>query len=240
MQSPSEGETARAPGLKIAVGHTLRAQEDLWADSLRMAAIVEAAFALSVRALCDGRPDLAAEVKVHEKDVDRREVAIESECLRVLALYEPVACDLRRVITILRINRDLERIGDLAARIAKRVKRMARPTGPIPVPEPLEALATAASNAVHDALDALVRSDAEAALSVLSGDRRIDQQRRAVLKALKASLVNEPERVDDWLRLMNVARNLERVGDHAVHIAETVVYLKEGRLIRHAEERREA
>jgi phosphate transport system protein len=240
MQSSREGETARIPSLKIAESHSLRVQEDLWADSLRMASIVEAAFALSLRALCDGLPDLAAEVKVHEKDIDRREIAIENECLRVLALYQPVACDLRRVLTILRINRDLERIGDLAARIAKRVKRMARGTGPIPIPEPLESLATAALYAVHDALDALVRSDAEAARSVLSGDRRIDQQRRAVLKALKASLVSEPQRVDVWLRLMNVARNLERVGDHAVHIAESVVYLKEGRLIRHAEERREA
>ena len=231
---------SQAQGLKIVDHHALRVQEDLWADSLRMAAVVEAAFALSLRALCDGRPDLAAEVKEHEKDIDRRELAIESECLRVLALYQPVACDLRRVLTILRINRDLERIGDLAARIAKRVKRMAKEGGSIPIPAPLEALATAASSAVHDALDALVRSDAEAARSVLSRDRQIDQQRRTVLKALKASLVIEPGRVEGWLRLMNVARNLERVGDHAAHIAEAVVYLREGRLIRHAEEPRDA
>ena len=206
-----------------------------------MASIVEATFALSIRALCDGRPELAAEVKEHEKDIDRREVAIESECLRVLALYEPVACDLRRVLTVLRINRDLERIGDLSARIAKRVKRIARDfSGPIPISEPLEALAAGAANGFHDALDALVRSDAEAARSVLSRDRHIDKHCRTVLKALKASLVNEPARVDVWLRLMNIARNLERVGDHAVHIAEAVVYLKEGRLIRHAEDRLKA
>src|SRR4051794_6378361 len=114
MPSIDEGEAARNPSLKISDSHTLRVQDDLWADSLRMASIVEATFALSLRALCDGRPDLAAEVKQQEKDIDRREIAIESECLRVLALYQPVACDLRRVLTILRINRDLERIGDLA------------------------------------------------------------------------------------------------------------------------------
>jgi phosphate transport system protein len=205
-----------------------------------MASIVEAAIVLSLRALCDGRPELAAEVKQYEKDIDRREVTIERECLRVLALYEPVACDLRRVLTILRINRDLERIGDLAARIAKRVKRIAKGSGPIPISEPLEALARGAANSFHDALDALVRSDAEAARSVLSRDRQVDKHRRIVLKSLKASLVTEPERVDVWLRLMNIARNLERVGDHAVHIAEAVVYLKEGRLIRHAEGRLKA
>ncbi len=240
MPSQSEGDPAEGPSLRIANGHPLRVQEDLWADSLRMASIVEAAIVLSIRALCDGRPDLAAEVKQHERDIDRREVAIESECLRVLALYEPVACDLRRVLTILRINRDLERIGDLAARIAKRVKRIAKDSGTIPISEPLEALARGAANAFNDALDALARSDAVAARSVLSSDRQIDEQRRTVLKALKASLVNEPGRINVWLRLMNVARNLERVGDHAVHIAEAVVYLKEGRLIRHAEERRKA
>jgi phosphate transport system protein len=205
-----------------------------------MASIVEAAFALSIRALCDGRPELSAEVKELEKDIDRREVAIERECLRVLALYEPVACDLRRVLTILRINRDLERIGDLSARIAKRVKRMAKDPRPIPISEPLEELAKGAQNSFHDALDALARSNAEAARSVLSGDRLIDRHRRTVLKALKASLVNEPDRVDIWVRLMNIARNLERVGDHAVHIAEAVIYLKEGRLIRHVEELHEA
>jgi phosphate transport system protein len=226
--------------LKVADRHILRVQEDLWAESLRMASIVEATFALSIRALCEGQPELAAEVKEHERDIDRREVAIERECLRVLALYEPVARDLRRVLTILRINRDLERIGDLSARIAKRVNRMARCPGPIPISEPLEALATGAANNFHDALDALVQSDAEAARSVLSRDRQIDKHRRTVLKALKVSLVNEPGRVDVWLRLMNIARNLERVGDHAVHIAEAVVYLKEGRLIRHAEEPRGA
>ena len=148
MPSLNEGEVTPISSLKIADRHILRVQEDLWAESLRMASIVEAAFAKSVRALCDGRPDLAAEVKAHEKDIDRREVAIESECLRVLALYEPVACDLRRVLTILRINRDLERIGDLSARIAKRVRRMAKEDGPIPISEPLEALANGAATAI--------------------------------------------------------------------------------------------
>ena len=240
MSLMDEGDPTLGSSLRLADRHTLRVQEDLWAESLRMASIVEAAFALSIRALCDGRPELAAEVKEHEKDIDRREVAIERECLRVLVLYEPVAGDLRRVLTILRINRDLERIGDLSARIAKRVKRMAKDFGPIPISEPLEALAKGAADSFHDSLDALVRSDAEAARLVLSKDRQIDKHRRTVLKALKASLVREPDKVEMWLRLMNIARNLERVGDHAVHIAEAVVYLKEGRLIRHAEDPREA
>ena len=241
MPSQSEGVVAQEGlSLNISDRHTIRVQEDLWADSLRMAAIVEAALDLSVRALCDGSPVLAAEVKEREKDIDRREVAIECECLRVLALYEPVAGDLRRVLTILRINRDLERVGDLAARIAKRVRRMAKDNEPLTIPATLEALAFGSATALHRALDALARQDAEAARLVLSGDREIDQQRRVVLKAMKESLVKEPARVDVWLKLMNIARNLERVGDHASHIAEAVIYLTEGRLIRHAEDRRKA
>ena len=240
MPSLDDGEDSPPPSLKIGDRYTLRVQEELWTESLRMASIVETALVLSVRALCDGRPELVSEVKAHEKDIDRREVAIERECLRVLVRYEPVASDLRRVLTILRINRDLERIGDLSARIAKRVKRMAKDSGPIPISAPLETLANGAANSLHNALDALVRCDAQSARLVLSCDHQIDKHRRTVLKSLKASLVGDPERVDVWLRLMNIARNLERVGDHAVHIAESVVYLKEGRLIRHAEGLREA
>jgi phosphate transport system protein len=239
MPSLNAGEPTPGPRSRTVDRHTLRVQEDLWVESLRMASTVEAAFALSIRALCDGRPELAAEVKEHEKDIDRREVAIERGCLRVLALYEPVASDLRRVLTILRINRDLERIGDLAARIAKRVKRIAKDSGTIPISEPLEALARRAANSIHDAVDSLIRSDAEMARSVISRDRQIDNHRRTALKALKTSLLIEPDQIDLWLRLMNIARNLERVGDHAVHIAEAVVYNKEGRLIRHVEDHRE-
>lgn len=214
--------------------HILRAQEDLWVEALRMAGVVEAALAMSVNALCNGRPELAAEVKLRERDVDRQEVKIERECLRVLALYEPVASDFRRVLTVLRVNRDLERISDLAARIAKRAGRFAVLSTPLPIPEPLETLAGEALDAVRKALDALAKSDADAARAVITGDRQIDRLHRAVRDDLTESIRREPERVQDWLRLLDTARHLERVGDHAASIAETVVYLNDGQIIRHA------
>ena len=199
-----------------------------------MAGVVEATLSMSVTALCHGRPDLAAEVKVREREVDRQEVKVERECLRVLALYEPVASDFRRVLTVLRVNRDLERISDLAARIAKRASKLSVIPNPLAIPEPLESLASEALEAVRTALDALAKSDATAARAVIAGDRQIDRLRRIARDGLTASIRTDPDRLDDWLRLLDVARHLERVGDHAAGIAEAVVYLNEGQIIRHS------
>ena len=121
-------KTSGGPGSPRTERAILKVQDDLWAEALRLAAVVELTFAASVTALCHHRPELAAEVKAGEREIDRREVAIEKDCLRVLALYEPVASDFRRVLTILRVNRDLERIGDLAARIANGPR--SSPAGP--------------------------------------------------------------------------------------------------------------
>ncbi len=220
--------------------HALRVQEDLWAEALGLAAVVESALALSVTALCSHRPEPTAEVKAREREIDRREVGIESACLRVLVLYEPVASDFRRVLTVLRVNRNLERIGDLAVRIAKRTKKLASGPVPLPIPEPLEALAEGALCAVRGALDALAKSDTQLARTVIAGDRRLDEYQRTVRAGLKESIRREPGRLDDWLRLIEIARHLERVGDHAVGIAEAVVYLKEGQIIRHERLRLEA
>ena len=214
--------------------HVLRAQEDLWVEALRMAGVVEATLTMSVTALCHGRPDLAAEVKVPQREVDRQEVKVERECLRVLALYEPVASDFRRVLTVLRVNRDLERISDLAARIAKRASKLAYPD-PAGDPRAAGVAGDRGPGGGGKALDALAKSDATAARAVIAGDRQIDRWRRTVRDGLTASIRTDPDRLDDWLRLLDVARHLERVGDHAAGIAEAVVYLNEGQIIRHSE-----
>jgi phosphate transport system protein len=238
LASTGSGDAEPLPAPAGSERHILRVQEDLWMQALRMAGVVEAALTLSVTALIHGRPELAAEVKVREREIDRQEVSIESECLRVLALYEPVASDFRRVLTVMRVNRDLERISDLAARVAKRASKLTVDPAPLPLPEPLEALATGALDSVRHALDALAKSDAASARAVIAGDRQIDQHRRTVRRGLTESIRQDPARVEDWLRLLDIARHLERIGDHATSIAESVVYLHEGRIIRHAEGRR--
>jgi phosphate transport system protein len=165
--------------------------------------------------------------------VDRWEVQIERECVRVLALHQPVASDLRRVAAVLKINGDLERLADLARHIAKRVKKLATDPLAFPIPQPLENLGLEALNQVHDSLDALVQANVVQAQAVMAAERRVDRHYRSVLKLLKQEIVQHPERINTWLRLVNTARNIERIADHASKIAEAVVYLKEGEILRH-------
>jgi phosphate transport system protein len=215
----------------------LRDMEHLWEQILKLSAVVEAALTNAIRALCDGRPELVAEVRGEEQAINDWEVQIELECLKVLALHNPVASDLRRVAVILKINGDLERLGDLADHIANRARKLAREPNPVAIPARLEALAQEALSQVHDSLEAVVKADGALARSVIDADRGIDRHRRLLQRELKDSLRREPERVNTWLRLINTARNLERIADHATNIAEAVVYLKEGKIIRHERER---
>lgn len=220
--------------------HPSRAQDRLWAEALNLGALVEATLTQSVEALCEQNPELAAGVKATEREIDRFEVGIEKDCLRILALYEPMASDLRRVVAILRINRDLERIGDMAERIAKRVKRIARRPDPPPLSETLELLARGALAAFRAALDALVAVDAQRGSTVIDGDHVLNRYRRTLIAGLKESIQRDPTRIDVWLWLIDIVRDLERIGDHAAGIAESVIYLQEGKIVRHGARRADA
>ena len=223
-------------GERVTVGrHFLRDLESLWAGVLTLAAVVEDALNQSVRALCDGRADLADQVKGEERTVDRWEVEIERECLKILALHQPVACDLRRVATVLKINGSLERMSNLARNIARRVKKQSQSSDPNvgPIPQQLESMALETLEQVRDSLDALAKSDATLARVVIAGDSRIDRRYHAVIEELKNEIRRDPDRLNTWLRLINTARNFERIADHATSIAEAVVYLKEGDIVRH-------
>src|SRR5262249_33257736 len=126
---------------RVTVGrHFIRDIEGLWSDILKLAAVVEDALNQSIRDLCDGRVDLSDQLKYQKPDLDRWEVEIERECVRVLALHQPVASDLRRVAATLKINGDLERLADLARRISKRIKKLAADPLAFPIPQSLENL----------------------------------------------------------------------------------------------------
>ena len=223
---------------RVTVGrHFLRDLEGLWAGVLRLAAVVEDALNRSVQARCDGKTDIAADVCRDERIVDRWEVRIERDCLKVLALHQPVASDLRRVAAVLKISGDLERMGDLARHIAKRVGKFAAEPTAFPIPQPLEALALDSLARVRDSLDALTDGDTMLARKVIEADLDVNRLYRVVLKGLKQSIRSDPDHVEKWLRLINTARNLERIADHAVNIAEAVIYLKEGDIVRHVNPR---
>jgi phosphate transport system protein len=207
--------------------------EGLWSEVLKLAAVVEDALNHSIHALCDGRAELAAGLKGQKLAVDHWEVRIERECVRVLALHQPVASDLRRVAVVLKINADLKRLSELARHIAKRVRKLAGDPAGFPIPESIENLASEALAQIHDSLDALTQSNISLAQAVIGADQHIDRHYRAVQNQLKLEIVREPERINTWLRLVNTARNLERIADHAAKIAESVIYLKEGEILRH-------
>ncbi len=216
--------------------HALRDQQALWEEFLAMGLAVVDSLSKSVTVLCEGHLDVVPEVKSLEKDSDRAAVRIEQQCLRILALFEPVASDLRRLATILKVSRDWERIADHSARIARRARKLSRNSGGIPIPEPLETLARDVLAQVCASYEALSGRDAGRARNVILGDQAIDRQYRKLRRELKESLCRQPGQFDGWLRLMSTARNLERIADHATEIAQTIVYLQEGIIIRHQSE----
>jgi phosphate transport system protein len=218
--------------------HFLRELDLLWSEFLSLSKDVVDTLEKSVRAVCEGQFDLIPEVENEEADSDRREVLIEQECLRILARYEPVASDLRRLATILKVNRDLERIADLALRIARRARKLSRDPSGLAMPETLKNLALLVVEDVRTCHDALVRGDAVLARKVIDDDNPIDASYRALRKDFKSNLVSHADQIDAWLILLNTARNLERIADHATGIAQTIVYLLDGVIIRHEPHKR--
>jgi phosphate transport system protein len=239
MELPSTGMDPDWTGnAGIINRHFLRDLDHLWESVLKLSAVVEQTLRTAVQALCTGQLELAARVKQHEPEINRWEVEIEQECLKILALHQPVASDLRRVAGVMKINGDLERMADLADHIANRTRKLLADPYPVPIPHLLEEMAEAALLEVHNSFDALAHCDADLARVVIENDRGVDQMQRQVLTELKGAILRQPDRLTEWLRLINTARNLERISDHATNIAEAVIYIKEGQIIRHVVDRR--
>jgi phosphate transport system protein len=221
------------PGGPTAVRHALEDQEVLWDRFLAMARAVVDSLGKSIDALCNGRLDVIPAIKDAEQESDREEVRIEQECMRILALYEPVASDLRRLATVMKVSRDWERIADLAARIARRSRKLVGKFAGVPIPEPLKSLACDVFSLVRATYDALAGRDTELAQAIIEGERSIDRQYHRLRKELKEGLRQSATQVNAWLQLLGTARNLERIADHATDIAQMVVYLEKGIIVRH-------
>jgi phosphate transport system protein len=186
----------------------------------------------AVRAIHERDVDLAAEVIASDPDIDQMEVNIEEECLKVLALHQPVAHDLRFIIAVLKVNNDLERIGDLAAGIAGQASHLAE-TGPSEAPYDLLGMAGKVRAMLRDSLNALMGKDAEIARGVREADDEVDAMDRLMYPEIRAAIREKPDKMEGYIRLLRVSQNLERIADHAENIAEDVIYLAEGEIIRH-------
>ena len=212
--------------------HLERDLEQLQRHILALSASVEDIIDKAGRALRERRMDLAEQVLGGDDEVDRNEVQIEEECLKILALHQPVAVDLRRVATVIKINTDLERIADLAANIAERAKYLI--TQPeFPIPTKLERMIDIATMMVRNALDSFVNLDVRAAKNVCGLDDEVDRYNREIIEELHQVMRQRPELIPAAMQCFSASRHVERISDHATNIAEDVVYLVEGEIVRH-------
>jgi phosphate transport system protein len=192
----------------------------------------EEALTSSVKSLNNRDRKLAEWVVSNDNSIDVFEVEIEEECLKILALYQPVATDLRFVIAILKINSDLERIADLAVNIAERA--LALPSEqPLSIPPELGEMEKKVQSMLKDAIDSLVNLNLALAHDVLICDDEVDQLHRNMYKLFEESIRNSPEDIDHFINLLSVSRYLERSADQVTNIAEDVVYMVTGNIIRH-------
>ena len=212
--------------------HLERDLESLEHLILNQSATVEEMIHKASRALREMRPELVSEIPQLERLVDEEEIHIEEECLKILALHQPFAVDLRRTATILKINNELERIADLTVNIAERAQSMSQHAGFV-VPERLDRMAQVAVSMVKDALDAFVRQDQTTARNVCLRDDEVDELNREVIDEMIDTMRTQPELVEAALHLFSASRHIERIADHATNIAEDVLYLVDGEIARH-------
>lgn len=220
--------------------HTDKAFEqdlrDLREKLLAMGAKVEALIASSVRALTERDTPLAEKVVQSDRDVNRLEIEIDDLCRRILALRQPAASDLRLITTALKIVTDLERIGDLAVNIAERAIDLNQ-VSPLAPYVDTPRLAELAQTQVKKALDSFVSGDVDKAEEVLRGDDLLDALFLKIFNELLAYMMEDSRNIRRATALMFIAKHLERIGDHAMNVAEMVVYMVRGKDIRHPQSR---
>jgi phosphate transport system protein len=219
--------------------HLHRDLEHLQRRVVALASAVEETVEKAIRALFERDGQLALAVTESDTAIDLEENEIEEECLKILALHQPVAVDLRRVAAILKINTDLERMADLAVNIGERAYALARGSE-VPVPATFQQMTDLTNSMVRDSLDAFVNLNANLAKRVCRLDDEVDRFNRDIIDQVSHYMKESADHVDGGLQLFSAARQLERIADHATNIAEDVVYLVEGKIIRHHPEAIEA
>jgi phosphate transport system protein len=212
--------------------HLERDLENLQRDLLALAASVEEAVYLAIQALHHRDADPAEQVIAGDTQIDQEENHVEEECLKILALHQPVAVDLRRIAAALKINSDLERMADLAEDIAERALHLSQ-LPVVPVPEKLQLMADLTTTMVRQSLDAFVNLDVRQARRVCRLDDEVDRYNHEIIEELIGIMREEPEKVEAGVSLFSATRHLENIADLATNIAEDVVYLVEGIIIRH-------
>ena len=204
---------------------------------LTMSGEAEAALGIAVDALLERDASRAAEVIANDRVIDDMEMEIEERRIRLLALQQPMARDLRMLTSALKIANDLERVGDHAVNIAQSTQRLAQARAIAPEPELVE-MARLARDMLSDALEAFIRGDAAAGRAVCLRDDKVDALHDSVFRILLTHMMEDPHTIGAGMELFLVSRNLERVADLATNLGEDVVFLVEGKSIKHHAEDR--
>ena len=216
--------------------HLRREIERLKKMVLSMSAVVEENVHRAVVAIEQRDDDLARQVIAADGEIDRTEIDVEEECLKILALHQPVAIDLRLIVAVLKINNDLERIDDLAVNIAERALFLSHQPR-VRVPFDFPTMADKVRTMLKSSLDSLVNLDAGLARTVCASDDEVDDINRQMYDQVKQGISEHPEAMESLIHLLSVSRHLERIADHATNIAEDVLYMLEGEIVRHGHER---
>lgn len=201
---------------------------------LEVGSMVETALQKAMRAMESRDVLVAREVIDSDREIDLKEIDVEEECLTTLAMHQPVAHDLRFIVAVLKINRDLERIGDLAVNIAEQAVGL---EGQLPVDLDqvgIREMGQKAQIMLKQSLDSFVDLDTALAQQVRQADDEVDHIHRSMYATVETIIGGRPDQFDQAIRLLNTARQLERVADHAANIAEDVIYLTQGQIVRHS------
>ncbi len=212
--------------------HLQRDLDTLQRDLLTLAGLVEEAIHKAITALQTRNVGLAREVIAGDSEIDREENHIDEECLKMLALHQPVAGDLRRIAAGLMINTDLERMADLAEEIAERAIHLASPPL-LPVPDKLQRMTDLTTMMVRQSLDSFVNLNTGQAQAVMRMDDEVDRLNDEIIHETVGEMKLAPNLIDAGLSMFSAVRHLERIADHATNIAEDVIYLIDGEIVRH-------
>jgi phosphate transport system protein len=212
--------------------HFVHLLEDLRRRSLRMAALVEDMLDEACESVFAHDNRLAKRVVKRDEEVDREEVEVEAEAIRLMALYQPVGSDLRLLCTVLKVNNDLERIADCAVNIAERASHLDGESLP-PESEALREMSPVVQRILRNAARSYGEEDVHLAETVLSDDNLVDALYSKFIREIIANATGHPEALSAQLDILSVAKNLERIADHATNIAEDVVFLSTGQIVRH-------
>ena len=209
--------------------------ENIKKKLLKLGSLVEERVQRVLKAIDEADPELADQIIRTDHEVDEMEVDIEEECLKALALYQPVAIDLRFIIAVIKINNDLERIGDQAVNIAERLITITKGEGTHEFFFDYTTMGKKAQAMLNLALDSLVNMDIDDAYKVVTKDDEVDRIKVEAYDRIKVAMKDNPDKIGYLINLLLISRHLERLADHTTNIAEEVIYLIEGEIIRHAQ-----